>query len=57
MFTSNQKIVVDFRQGNTYEPMDMEVGVIGMGCEKKGRIMQTNAHKTKCTSWNTSRRT
>jgi hypothetical protein len=31
----------------------MEVGVVGMGCKKKGRIMQTNIHKTKCTLGNT----
>jgi hypothetical protein len=55
MFTSNQQIVVDSRQGNTYGPKDMEVGVVGMDYKKKGKIMQTNTHKTKCTSRNMTR--
>ncbi len=57
MFTSNQQIILDFRQGNTYGPKDMEVGDVDMGCKKNGRIMQTNTHKTKCTIGNNSRRT
>jgi len=58
MFTSSQQIVVDSQQGNMYGLKDMEMGAIGMGYQKKkGKIMQTNAHKTKCTSRNTSRRT
>jgi hypothetical protein len=38
MFTSNQQIVVDFWQGNTYGPRDMEVGVVGMGYKKKAKL-------------------
>ncbi len=57
MFTSNQQIVVDSQQGNTYGPKDMEVGAVDMDYKKKRKIMQTNTHKTKCTSRNTSRRT
>jgi hypothetical protein len=57
MFTSNQQIVVDFRHGNTYGPMNMEVGVVGMGYQEKNKIMQANIQKTKCTSRTTLRRT
>jgi hypothetical protein len=31
MFTSNQQIVVDSQQGNTYGLKDMEMRAVGMG--------------------------
>jgi hypothetical protein len=50
MFTSNQQIVVDFQQGNTYGPMDMEVGVVGMGCQKKAKLCKQTLKKHKLAS-------
>jgi hypothetical protein len=47
MFTSNQQIVVDSQQGNTYGPMDMEVGAVGMGCQKKVELCKQTFIKHK----------
>jgi len=38
MFTSNQQIVVESQQGNTYGPMDMEVELLAWVVRKKAKL-------------------